>query len=226
MNIKWKTQYGIYKITNITNENFYIGSSCRLSMRRSQHFKELKENKHCNRHLQNAYNKYGEENFKFEVLEYFKFPINYNLNTIKEHLVTRELFYIQTLQPIFNIVTTDCNYTEKKSYSEETLLKFKENYKNNINFHNAPRNCEKALKGKHRTLEERIKISKGKRNSTRGLYIGMYDINNKLLKRFTMASEAAEFTKIGRNAIANNLAGLSKKCYTPTKQQVIFKKIV
>ena len=48
---------GIYKITNLTNGMVYIGSSINIEIRLKHHFRELKNNRHKNRHLQNAFNK-------------------------------------------------------------------------------------------------------------------------------------------------------------------------
>lgn len=59
---------GIYKITNLINNKIYIGSTKNLYQRRIDHFYSLKINKHHNSHLQNSYNKYGTENFVFEIL--------------------------------------------------------------------------------------------------------------------------------------------------------------
>lgn len=60
---------GIYKITNIKNNKIYIGSSKNINRRWNEHKRCLKNNDHHSGHLQNAWNKYGEENFKFEILE-------------------------------------------------------------------------------------------------------------------------------------------------------------
>lgn len=60
---------GIYKITNLINNKFYIGSSSDLKKRLYEHRRELNLGVHANKHLQSAWNKYGEENFKFEVIE-------------------------------------------------------------------------------------------------------------------------------------------------------------
>jgi group I intron endonuclease len=60
---------GIYKIINIQNDNFYIGSSVNLHRRKIRHFSELRNNKHNNKHLQNAWNKYGENCFVFVIVE-------------------------------------------------------------------------------------------------------------------------------------------------------------
>ena len=59
---------GIYKITNVVNGNFYIGSSKNVLHRISRHKSTLKLNKHRNIHLQRSYNKYGIDKFLFEVI--------------------------------------------------------------------------------------------------------------------------------------------------------------
>lgn len=61
---------GIYAIRNSTNDKVYVGSSVNMHRRSNQHFNDLRNNRHHNNHLQNAWNKYGENSFDFEVLEY------------------------------------------------------------------------------------------------------------------------------------------------------------
>lgn len=60
---------GIYKIINTYNEKVYIGSSRDITGRWRQHLSDLKNNSHHATRLQNAFNKYGEDEFKFEVIE-------------------------------------------------------------------------------------------------------------------------------------------------------------
>jgi group I intron endonuclease len=60
---------GIYKIVNKQNDNFYIGSAVNLTRRKSRHFSELRNQKHNNKRLQNAWNLYGEEIFEFIIVE-------------------------------------------------------------------------------------------------------------------------------------------------------------
>jgi len=59
---------GIYKIENNDNGKFYIGSSDDIHRRFGRHISDLRRNKHDNAHLQNAWNKYGEKSFDFEVV--------------------------------------------------------------------------------------------------------------------------------------------------------------
>ena len=60
---------GIYKITNLISNKSYVGSSVDIICRWYQHKTTLKNNKHHSIKLQRAYNKYGVENFKYEIIE-------------------------------------------------------------------------------------------------------------------------------------------------------------
>lgn len=70
VNLKQLKCAGVYQIRNIVNGKVYVGSSSDMQARRREHLYELRKNIHSNRHLQNAYNKYGKGNFVFEVLEF------------------------------------------------------------------------------------------------------------------------------------------------------------
>lgn len=61
---------GVYWIKNIINNKVYIGSTISFSKRKSQHLSELRNNKHRNIYLQRSFNKYGNNNFIFEILEF------------------------------------------------------------------------------------------------------------------------------------------------------------
>jgi group I intron endonuclease len=54
---------GVYAIYCSANEKIYIGSSIKIRRRLSQHFVDLRKGNHVNRHLQSAFNKYGEATF-------------------------------------------------------------------------------------------------------------------------------------------------------------------
>jgi len=64
----------IYQIVNTCNQKIYIGSALDYKQRWGQHKRSLRHNQHPNKHLQSAWNKYGEENFRFYVIEYVKNP--------------------------------------------------------------------------------------------------------------------------------------------------------
>ena len=75
----------IYQIRNLINGKVYVGQTVNESRRKANHLFLLRMNKHHSIKLKNAYNKYGEKNFIFEILE----------ECSKEELNDRELYYIQ-----------------------------------------------------------------------------------------------------------------------------------
>lgn len=60
---------GIYTITNIINNKMYVGYAYDFDKRWYHHKWQLNHNKHHNKHLQDSWNKYGEDSFIFEILE-------------------------------------------------------------------------------------------------------------------------------------------------------------
>lgn len=65
--------YYYYKIENRIDGKCYIGITTQPSQRKRRHFKMLTEKQHFNPKLQAAVNKYGIENFEFEILEAIPF---------------------------------------------------------------------------------------------------------------------------------------------------------
>lgn len=86
--ISWegKTMIGIYKITNLTNGNSYIGQSIDIEQRLKQHFRNAFNTHTHTFHypLSRAIRKYGVDNFKTEILE----------NTSVEELTLKEQYWI------------------------------------------------------------------------------------------------------------------------------------
>jgi len=74
---------GIYKILNLVNGKFYIGSAVNFTVRFNTHRKLLNKGAHKNKHLQAAYTKHGADNFEFHILEYCDL----------DKLLEREQFY-------------------------------------------------------------------------------------------------------------------------------------
>lgn len=62
---------GVYKILNLANDKFYIGSTTQSFKKRCvQHYSDLVRGVHKNSYLKYSWNKHGESNFKFEILEF------------------------------------------------------------------------------------------------------------------------------------------------------------
>tara|TARA_R110000822_G_scaffold29595_1_gene86853 strand:- start:42 stop:776 length:735 start_codon:yes stop_codon:yes gene_type:complete len=67
---------GIYKIFNIKNNKFYIGSAVDFTKRKRMHVWKLRKGTHANKHLQSAWNKYGEESFIFVLVQHVAETVN------------------------------------------------------------------------------------------------------------------------------------------------------
>ncbi|MBF1054549.1 MAG: GIY-YIG nuclease family protein, partial [Parvimonas sp.] len=91
----------IYEIRNKINNKVYIGSTIDFKQRKATHLKELRRGKHANSHLQNAWNKYGEDNFIFKIIERCSI----------ENLLIREQYYINLFygENCYNIQKIACN---------------------------------------------------------------------------------------------------------------------
>ena len=87
---------GIYKIVNIKNGKMYIGSSKNIKRRWSVHKSALKNNRHHSTYLQRAWNKYGKENFVYEVIK--EIP-----NASDIELLNEETNFVTTLKPEYNV---------------------------------------------------------------------------------------------------------------------------
>lgn len=204
----------VYQIRNKLDNNIYIGSTVNFSKRKSLHLCELRKNRHSAKYLQNTFNKYGEDNFVFEVLEIIE---------DKEQLVTREQFYIDKLNPKYNYHKTAVNHIGKlkrtgKYKKNKDKYKITEEHKNKI---------RQSLLGKKHTKERCINISKSKLNSKahentiKGLNEKrqrkiVKDNNTGLI--YNTMKEAANALGISTNTVRNNL----DKPYTKNKRKYSF----
>lgn len=78
--------YIYFIINKITGER-YVGQTTNFVRRKNEHLSQLKDKTHINKKLQNAWNKYGENNFIVEKIQYD--------NISKEELNNEEIKYIK-----------------------------------------------------------------------------------------------------------------------------------
>ena len=126
---------GVYSIMNLVNNKRYIGQSVDVYIRWGNHKSALRNNRHDNKHLQNAWNIDGEDNFKFEVLSIC------DIDTID----TTEQYYIK----LFDTMNPECGYNKESGGHESKCLSIES--RNMI--------AEKH-KGKKLTDEHKLKISR------------------------------------------------------------------
>ncbi|MEZ4708809.1 MAG: GIY-YIG nuclease family protein [Caldilineaceae bacterium] len=60
---------GIYRIVNVKNGHFYLGSSIIIEKRYAQHMSDLRRGHHHSIYLQRAYDRHGEYVFTLDIVE-------------------------------------------------------------------------------------------------------------------------------------------------------------
>lgn len=162
---------GIYIIKNKINGKFYVGSAVNIKNRWYNHVKTLKENIHKNRRLQNAWNKYGEQNFQFEILEL--------VDDIND-LINKEQYWIDILQACKN------GYNLSPIAGSTLGVKFSEESKNKLRKLKSEEQKKKLSK-----IRIDSKLSKGNNNP---MYVKTHTESSKekmkYLKDGTSKSEA------------------------------------
>ena len=157
---------GIYMIKNKVDGKFYIGSSVNMKERQGRHLRGLRQNKHHSIYLQRAWNKYGEDNFEFLIVEVVE---------SRDKLLEREQYYLDkykcyTEDVGYNMsdkawgtaLYGESNHNYGKPMSEEQKRKLsllaKERYKYSPPF-----------KGKCHTEETKKKMSEHKKGKNNGV---------------------------------------------------------
>lgn len=108
---KREEKKGIYKIECIVSGRIYVGSTCvEFKKRWKKHKQRLRNNYHENDYLQKAWNKYGEKNFIFSIIEEL-----YNDDEIK----AREEYWLKIY---FNKGKDYCFNLSDKACGGNTLL--------------------------------------------------------------------------------------------------------
>lgn len=134
---------GIYRIFVKSNNKSYIGSSVNLNYRKYKHFWLLRKNKHDNLFLQNAFNKFGEKNFIFEILE----------NCNPSELIEKENYYIKQ----YNSNLSDFGYN-LATVNEFRRNTFNEDVKKKLSKHNLSKNSNFKTFSLKNLLTNELKI--------------------------------------------------------------------
>lgn len=177
----------IYKIVNLKNNKIYIGSAVNFRRRVLEHHRGLRNNKHHSIALQRAWNKYGEENFIWEVLE---------IIDMVENLLIREQFYIDVLIPHYNTSkTAGSTLGVKKSKEQRAAMSLR---RKGQKYHTLQQieAIRKAHTGKIVSKETREKRARG---------VIQKDKNGEEVDRFYSLAEAVRMT--GHNNLVNVLRG-------------------
>lgn len=109
----------IYQIENLVTHESYIGQTIDFKRRKRDHINNLKNNQHDNPKLQNAWNKYGEQEFHFRVWEF-------NIESSKE-LNKLECEYIKKYDSLnngYNLVPGGGKPPLHQKVKDEDIVKF------------------------------------------------------------------------------------------------------
>lgn len=157
-----KTMIGIYCIENVINGKKYIGCSTNIEYRWKNHKRELKKRMHANDHLQKAYDKYSEENFKYYVIE----------ECPEEELFEKEVQYIELYQ------TKDGNFGYNLSAGGQGTLhpreETREKLRNRPHTEESRRKRSEATKGRPKPEEwkARMRLKKLTEEHKRAMFLG------------------------------------------------------
>jgi len=141
---------GIYSIICLINNKQLIGETNKVKKRLDQHKSRLVNNCHENPYLQNAFNKYGLENFSFTLLEYCELELS----------KIREDYYCKlhnTHNPKFGYNIRPTGTELKGKFPEETRQKISKSLRNSEKF--KKRDSGKGMRGKKHSEETRSKMS-------------------------------------------------------------------
>ncbi len=211
---------GIYHIKNCCNNKLYIGSSINILERWKVHKYQLNKNTHDNKYLQNAWNKYGQNNFEFQIIKLIT-----NLNEI----INEEQKYVNNLNVcdrnigynicrIVNIPPDNTGNIRNDLRNYNLIKKSQKVYQFNINrefikcydsIRQASRELNVCVSNIARAAKGQLKISKGfiwsyERNISDDKFL---NLNHPASKKIIQKTKDGEFIKIwdSMNQAANNL---------------------
>lgn len=156
---------GVYEILNTVNGHRYIGSSCNIQNRWREHKRDLNNSCHHSPYLQRSWTCHGGDCFTFSVLECCE----------KEHLIEREQFYIDNLNPIYNTLP-QAGSRLGAIVTEETRIKFRKRMSGKGN----------VMYGKHHTVISIQQMSDSKKGTPawnkgrKGLYSASDETRRKI----------------------------------------------
>lgn len=154
---------GVYQIVNELNGKRYIGSSKNIHERIQHHRSELRRNCHHSPHLQNAYNKYGENKFYFSILE--------TCENVRDTILFLEQKYLD-LNPEYNVstcATCPVNVLQTNEIKEKRAAK---------------------LRGRKRSKTQLERISRGKLDAKLGIPVNCYNLDGEYIRTYHSAREA------------------------------------
>jgi group I intron endonuclease len=195
---------GIYCIKNKINNKVYVGKSKNIYKRIISHISDLnKDNKRANRYLKSSWDKYGRDNFEYDVLEF--------MEENEELVAGRELFWIEKLKSsdrMFGYNLRTDSSTKMLTHPDTSILiskRLKKEWAEGLRDSHSKKLKENWIKNPERGLNQSKMFSEIK---TKYSY-NIYDINNlfienckyKRLKELGLANVFAKFSEKKKNKV-------------------------
>lgn len=158
---------GIYTIVNNKSGKLYVGYSRRIKKRLEKHRSELRNKKHSNKHLQNAWDLDGESNFEFDIL----------LECEERFLASEEHYWVTVL----NARNRDFGYNKRITNPNSTSYR-----------HDEIR-IEKLKIIANRKLPNKKGPKVGSKRTLGIVPILQYDKRGNFIREWKSATEAAEY---------------------------------
>jgi group I intron endonuclease len=196
---------GIYAIINTYNYKTYIGQSKNILERFKKHFTRLRRNIHENHHLQNSFNKYGEECFSISIL----------MECCESELTVNEQLWIDSFNSdeLYNIC-----------YIAGSTHGYKHSLESKIKISVASKGNKAALGSKHsdkakqlisQSLSGRVvsEETRYRQAASTGKKIQQIDIaTGKIISEFVSIGQAAKKLNLCHKGVSKVCHGKMKKC--------------
>lgn len=171
-------EYTVYCILNKVNNKRYIGRTVSFKNRTKEHKSKLRNNKHANDFLQLDWNKYGEENFAFIVIE--------ELTCSIEDADNREIYWIQQ----YDSLNSKVGYNDKEGGIYGSLT---EHTKDKLSNHRKGKRLSQEARNKMSITRTGMKLSEETKakigNAHRGKVVSKETISKMLANRPDMSGE-------------------------------------
>ena len=156
---EYRDCFGIYKIQNKINGKQYIGQTSKSFKKRYwSHLWNLRNNSHHNIKLQKQFNKYGEENFVFQVVEAVK-----DKSTLNE-LEKKYIKDFDQIQKGYNIQTGGTDIDLTKYIQSETRKRVGEKNQKRMKGRKLSEETKKRMRESSRHLSPQEKTIESVRN--------------------------------------------------------------